>query len=113
MMIHGEIGKISRTPEAWSISQSNNTKLRAEQIESVIRVAEHAARVFITSKLQKGEVEDVEITVEADTDGELYFDVEVNLDTALDSEVCQQIVDGAVEAAHAAIRTQLDRIAKQ
>ena len=77
----------------------------------MIRAAEHAARVYIISKLRKGEVKDIEITVEADTDEDLSFDVEVNLDTVLDSGECQQIVDGAVEAAHAAIRTQLERLA--
>jgi fructose-specific phosphotransferase system component IIB len=86
-------------------------KLGAEKIESLIRAAEHAARTYIVSRLQKSEVEDLEITVEVETDGDLSFDVEVNLDAIQDKDIYQGLVDGAVEAAHAAIKTELDKLA--
>jgi hypothetical protein len=79
----------------------------------VIKVAEHAARAYITSNLRKEEVGDIEITVEANTEEDLSFDVEVSVDTVIDRGQVQQIVDGAVEAAHSAIRTQLDKLAKR
>jgi fructose-specific phosphotransferase system component IIB len=85
-------------------------KLGTEKIESLIRAAEHAARTYIVSRLQKSEVEDLEITVEVETDGDLSFDVDVDLDVVQDKDIYQGLVDGAVEAAHAVIKSELDKL---
>ncbi|WXG42893.1 MAG: DUF3194 domain-containing protein [Promethearchaeati archaeon SRVP18_Atabeyarchaeia-1] len=98
--------------EARSIIHHNNLmKLGAEQIGGIIRAAEHAARRYITSKLQRSEVEDLDITVEVEINEDLSFEVEVNLDTIQDKDTYQEIVDGAIEVAHAAIKNELDKLA--
>jgi hypothetical protein len=82
------------------------------QIEKLMRAAEHAARTYIAPKLNRSEVEDLEITVEVETERGLSFSVEVNLDLVQEKGICQALVDGAVEAAHAAITHELDKLAE-
>ena len=81
-----------------------------EQIGDLIKLAERAARGYITSRLPKGEVDDLQVVVEADASTELIFNVEVFLDTVSAGDICQELANGAVEAAHATIENELKRL---
>ena len=85
-------------------------ELSSEQIEEIIKVAEEAARKFIASNIPSKETEDLEITVEVETNDELKIDIEIGLDTNSDGSNQHELVEGAVEAAHTAIRNELDRL---
>jgi hypothetical protein len=58
-------------------------------------------------------MKDLEISVEVETNGDLRVDIEVDLDTRSDNEKHQEIVEGGVEAAHTAVKDELDRITKR
>jgi tRNA(Phe) wybutosine-synthesizing methylase Tyw3 len=85
-------------------------KRNSKQIERIVKTAEKAARGYIASKVSSKETEDLEIAVEVETNDELKIDIEVSLDTLLDKTDCHELVEGAVEAAHEAIKNELDRL---
>jgi len=85
-------------------------ELSSEQIEEIVKVAEKAARKFVASNIPSKETEDLEIAVEVETNDELKVDIEIGLDTLSDGSNQREIVEGAVEAAHMAIRSELNRL---
>jgi GTP cyclohydrolase III len=52
----------------------------------------------------------LEITVEVEVNDELKIDIEVGLGTAYDAYKHDELVQGAVEAAHNAIKNEIDRL---
>nr|MDO8135214.1 DUF3194 domain-containing protein [Candidatus Njordarchaeum guaymaensis] len=100
--------------EVLFIRQNDNkVKLSEGDIERIIRVAENATRRYINSKLPRHEIEDLDISVEVETNEDLKVDIEVDLDTFSDNEKYQEIVERGVEAAHTAIKDELDKIEKR
>jgi Holliday junction resolvase len=97
--------------EASTIRQ-NEKKVKAdnEQIERMVRIAERAAREYITSKVPSKETEDLEIAVEVEANDELIIDVEVSLEALPEKGNYRELVEGAVEAAHLAIKNELDEV---
>lgn len=89
--------------------EGGSSLLTEDQIEKLVKAGESAARVYITSKLHRHEIEDLDITVEVEVNDDLAISVEVNVDSLPSRENCQELVDGAVEAAHAAIKQELDK----
>jgi Holliday junction resolvase len=95
------------------IQNENKTKLRDEDIERIIRVAENATRKYINSNLPRNEIEDLEISVEVETNGDLKVDIEVDVGTLSDDGKHQEIVEAGVEAAHMAVKDELDKIMRR
>lgn len=99
--------------EASTIRQrEKKVKSDNEQIERMVRIAESAARKYIASKVPSKETEDLEITVEVETNDELKIDVEVSLEALTEKSNYRELVEGAVEAAHLAIKNELDEIGR-
>jgi Holliday junction resolvase len=96
--------------EARPISHNVKMKLSSEQIENMIRTAEKVARGYIASKVSSKEMEDLEITVEVETNDELKIDIEVGLDTLSNGSKYHELVEGALEAAHTAIKSELEKL---
>jgi HEPN domain-containing protein len=97
--------------EASTIRQ-NERKVKSdnEQIETMARIAERAAREYIASRIPSKETEDLEITVEVEANDELIIDVEVSLEALPEKGNYRELVEGAVEAAHLAIKNELDEV---
>ncbi len=97
--------------EASTIRQDEKrVKSDNEQIERMVRIGESAAREYIASKVPSKETEDLEITVEVEANDELKIDVEVNLEALSVKSNYRELVEGAVEAAHLAIKNELDEV---
>jgi len=96
--------------EARPISHNQRIKINSEQMERLVKAAEKAARKYIASKVTSKETEDLEIVVEVDTNDELSIDIEIGLDTLSNGSRYNELVEGAVEAAHTAVRNELDKL---
>nr|MDO8099810.1 DUF3194 domain-containing protein [Candidatus Njordarchaeota archaeon] len=100
--------------EVLFITQDDNKmKLREEDIERIIRVAENVTRRYINSNLSRHEIEDLEISVEVETNGDLEVDIEVTINTFSDNKRYREIVERGVEVAHAAVEEELGKITKK
>lgn len=95
--------------EARPISHSEK-KLNSEQIERIVKTAEKVVRGYIASSVSSKETDDLEIVVEVEANDELRIDIEVGLDTLSYRSEYRELVEGAVEAAHTAIRNELDKL---
>jgi uncharacterized alkaline shock family protein YloU len=84
-------------------------KLSTEQIENIVKIAEKAARGYVASSLSSKDTEDLEIAVEVEANDELNIDIEVGLEALSNTSDCNKLVEGAVEAAHTAIRNELEK----
>ncbi len=96
--------------EVRTISHSEKMKLNTEQIEEIAKAAEKAARRYIASNITSKETEDLEIAIEVESNDELKIDIEIGLEALPNRNGNNELVRGAVEAAHTAIRDELERL---
>ncbi|MCD6381340.1 MAG: DUF3194 domain-containing protein [Candidatus Odinarchaeota archaeon] len=87
----------------------NLRRIPEDFLVELSELAEEVVRNYVTSKLGKGKIEDIEITVETEYDDELSVSIEVFVDVPIGLENKANIViEEAIDRAYSVIEEKLE-----